>query len=128
MSAPHIVDSSGWLEYFTDGKGAAFFAPAIEDHENLLVPVVTLYEVFKKVLRERGENDALQIAAMMQAGQVIDLDSSLALDAARHPLPLADSLIYATALRHGATLWTQDEHFKDLPQVKYSPKKPSTAR
>ena len=128
MSAPHIVDSSCWLEYFTDSKGAAFFAPAIEDSENLLVPVITLYEVFKKVLRERGENDALQIAAMMQAGQVIDLDSSLVLEAARHALPLADSLIYATALRHGATLWTQDEHFKDLPQVKYSAKKPSAAR
>ena len=99
------------------------FAPAIEDAENLLVPVITIYGVFKKVLRERGENEALQIAAMMQSSQVIDLDSSLALDAARHPLPLADSLIYATALRHGAILWTQDEHFKNLPQVKYSPKR-----
>ncbi len=125
MSAAHIVDSSGWLEYFTDSKDAAFFAPAIEDAENLLVPVITIYEVFKKVLRERGENDALQIAAMMQGGQVIALDSARALDAARYPLPLADSLIYATALRHGATLWTQDEHFKGLPNVKYSLKKPS---
>ena len=128
MSTAHIVDSSGWLEYFTDGKGAAFFAPAIEDTGNLLVPVITIYEVFKKVLRERGENDALQIAAMMQSGQVIELDSALALDAARYPLPLADSLIYATARRHGAILWTQDEDFKDLPGVKYSPKKASPTR
>lgn len=128
MSATRIVDSSGWLEYVTDGKGAAFSALAIEDSENLLVPVITIYGVFKKVVRDRGENDALQIAAMMQSGQVIDLDASLALDAARHPLPHADSLIYATALRHGATLWTQDEHFKDLPRVKYSPKKTSVAR
>ena len=90
------------------------------------MPVLTLYEVFKKVLRERGENDALQIASMMQTGQIIDVDGSLTLAAARHPLPLADSLIYATALRHGATLWTQDEHFKDLPQVRYFPKPPPT--
>ena len=124
----NVVDSSGWLEYFTDRKTAAFFAPAIEDTEKLLVPVVTIYEVFKKVLRERGENAALQIAAMMQSGQVIALDSTLALDAARHPLPLAGSIIYATALRHGAILWTQDEHFKDLPQVKYSAKRSPTSR
>ena len=128
MSTKNVVDSSGWLEYLTDGKTAAFFAPAIEDTEKLLVPVITIYEVFKKVLRERGENAALQIAAMMQSGQVIALDSTLALDAARHPLPLADSIIYATALRHGAILWTQDERFKDLPQVKYSAKRSPTSR
>ena len=123
MSQTNIVDSSGWLEYLADSKSAAFFSPAIEDTEHLLVPVITIYEVFKKVLRERGENEALQVASMMQSGQVIDLDSALALDAARYPLPLADSLIYATALRHVATLWTQDEHFKDLPGVKYYVKK-----
>lgn len=126
MSATHVVDSSGWLEYLADSKSAGFFAPAIEDTDHLLVPVITIYEVFKKVLRERGENEALQVASMMQGGQVIELDSALALDAARHPLPLADSLIYATALRHRATLWTQDEHFKDLPGVKYLAKKAPT--
>lgn len=124
MSAPNVVDSSGWLEYFADSDRADFFAPAIEDTEHLLVPMISIYEVFKKVLRERGENDALQVASLMQAGRVIDLDGELALEAARHALPLADSLIYATSLRHGATLWTQDEHFKDLPQVRYYPKKP----
>ncbi len=123
MSDSNVVDSSGWLEYLADSKSAAFFAPAIEDTENLVVPVITIYEVFKKVLRERGENEALQVASMMQSGQVIEVDSALALDAARYPLPLADSLIYATALRHGATLWTQDEHFKDLPGVRYLAKK-----
>lgn len=128
MSAPNIVDSSGWLEYLTGSDRAALFAPAVENSRNLLVPVITVYEVFKKVLRERGENDALQIASLMQAGAVIDLDTSLALDAARHPLPLADALIYATALRHGATLWTQDEHFKDLPQVRYFAKAPAARR
>lgn len=125
MSATNVVDSSGWLEYLTDSDRAPLFAAAIEDTGNLLVPVVSLYEVFKKVLRERGENDALQVASMMQAGRLIDLDGALALEAARHPLPLADSLIYATARRHEATLWTQDEHFKDLPNVRYFPKPPT---
>lgn len=124
MSAANVVDSSGWLEYFTDSDRADLFAPAIEDTEHLLVPVISIYEVFKKVLRERGEDDALQVASLMQAGRVVDLDGELVLEAARHSLPLADSLIYATALRHGAILWTQDEHFKDLPEVRYFPKKP----
>ncbi|WP_202634298.1 type II toxin-antitoxin system VapC family toxin [Rugosibacter aromaticivorans] len=126
MTIANVVDSSGWLEYFTDSGRASLFAPAIEDAENLMIPVITIYEVCKKVLRERGENDALQIASMMQTGQVIDLDSALALEAMRYPLPMADSLIYATAMRHGATLWTQDEHFKDLPQVRFFPKNPAT--
>ena len=122
MSAVQVVDSSGWLEYFADTDQAGHFAPAIEDSANLLVPVITLYEVFKKVLRERGENDALQIASMMQTGRMVELDCSLAMEAARHSLPLADSLIYATAMRFNATLWTQDEHFKGLPRVRFFPK------
>ena len=125
MSTANIVDSSGWLEYFTDSDRASLFAAAIEDTENLFVPVISIYEVFKKVLRERGEDDALQIASMMQVGQLIDLDCALALEAARHPLPLADSIIYATAMRNEATLWTQDEHFKDLPKVRYFPRPPT---
>lgn len=119
MSIPNVVDSSGWLEYFADTDRAHHFAPALEDSGNLIVPVISIYEVFKKVLRERGEDAAIQIAAMMQGGEVVDLDSGLALEAARLPLPLADSLIYAAAMRRGAILWTQDEHFKDLPGVRY---------
>jgi predicted nucleic acid-binding protein len=122
VSTANVVDSSGWLEYFTDSDRASLFAPAIEDTGNLFVPVISIYEVFKKVLRERGEDAALQIAAMMQVGQVIDVDCALALDAARHPLPLAGSIIYAATMRHEATLWTQDEHFKDLPNVRYFPR------
>jgi predicted nucleic acid-binding protein len=122
VSAANVVDSSGWLEYFTDSEHASLFAPAIEDAENLFVPVISIYEVFKKVLRERGEDDALQVASMMQGGQLIDLDCALALEAARHPLPLAGSIIYATAMRHEAILWTQDEHFKDLPNVRFFPR------
>ncbi|MEO8351217.1 MAG: type II toxin-antitoxin system VapC family toxin [Chthoniobacteraceae bacterium] len=113
--------SSGWLEYFTDSDRAPLFAAAIEDAENLIVPAISIYEVFKKVLRERGEDDALQVASMIQGGQLIDLDGALALEAARHPPPLAESIIYATAIRHEATLWTQEEHFKDLPKVRYFP-------
>ena len=127
MSTANVVDSSGWLEYFTDSNRAPLFASAIEDAENLFVPVISIYEVFKKVLRERGEDDAFQVASMMQSGQLIDLDCALALEAARHPLPLADSIIYATALRHEATFWTQDEHFKDLPHVRYFPRQPTVS-
>lgn len=127
MRTANVVDSSGWLEYFTDSERAPLFASAIEDAENLFVPIISIYEVFKKVLRERGEDDALQVASMMRGGQLIDLDCALALEAARHPLPLADSIIYATAMRHEATLWTQDEHFKDLPNVRYLPRRPTAS-
>jgi toxin FitB len=127
VSKANVVDSSGWLEYFADTDRASLFAAAIEDSENLFVPVISIYEVFKKVLRERGEDDALQVASMMQTGQVIDLDSALALEAARHPLPLADSIIYAAAMRHEATVWTQDEHFKDLPKVRFFPRQPAAS-
>jgi predicted nucleic acid-binding protein len=122
VSAANVVDSSGWLEYFAGSTRANLFAASIEDTPNLLVPVISIYEVFKKVLRERGENEALQIASVMQSGRVIDLDTAIAMEAARYPLPLADSIIYATAILHSATLWTQDEHLRELPQVRYFPK------
>jgi predicted nucleic acid-binding protein len=122
VSQLYVVDSSAWLEYFADTERADLFEEVLAAPENLVVPVITIYEVFKKVLRECGENQALQIASQMQAGTVVDLTSSLALEAARHPLPLADSLIYATTIRWNAELWTQDEHFKDLPNVRYFPK------
>ncbi|MES2706856.1 MAG: type II toxin-antitoxin system VapC family toxin [Verrucomicrobiota bacterium] len=126
MSSSNVVDSSAWLEYLTGSDRAGLFAAAIEDEENLVVPVITIYEVFKKVLRERGENEALQAASVMRSGQVVDLDGSLALEAAHHALPLADSLIYATTLRYGATLWTQDEHFKKFANVRYFSKSASS--
>ena len=119
----NVVDSSGWLEYFAGGSNAAFFAPPIEKTRELLVPVLCLYEVFKRVLVQRGEHDALQTAALMQQGRVVLLDPPLALDAARlgrdHGLPLADSIILATARAFDAVLWTQDADFKGLPQVRY---------
>lgn len=119
MSTLNVVDSSGWLEYFVDSERATLFAPAIEDTENLIVPVISIYEVFKKVLRDRGEDDALQVASVMQNGRVIDLDLSISLEAARYQLPLADSIIYATAMRFASTLWTQNEHFEKLSNVRF---------
>ena len=119
MSALNVVDSSGWLEYFADSERAAFFAPAIEEIDRLLVPAISIYEVFKEVFREHGEDAAIQLASMMQSGTVVDLDSTLAMEAGRYPLPLAASLIYATAVQHGAILWTQDKHFRDLPGARF---------
>ncbi|HSV47693.1 MAG TPA: type II toxin-antitoxin system VapC family toxin [Ramlibacter sp.] len=115
----NVVDSSAWLEYFFDTPLAPPFAAAIEDTQRLVVPVITLYEVFKKVMRDHGEDAALQVAAQMQQGELVPVDDGLALEAAKLALPLADSLIYATALRYKATLWTQDQHFADLPSVRY---------
>lgn len=123
----NIVDSSGWLEYFADGSNADFFAPAIEDTKNLLVPVICLYEVFKKILQQSGVNEAQLHVSDMKQGKIIEIDESLALSAAKLSadlkLPMADSLILATARANDATLWTQDEHFKDIDGVKYIEKK-----
>lgn len=118
-AALHVVDSSAWLEYLAGSERATLFAEPIERPTSLVVPVITLYEVFKKVLRERGEHLALRIAAHMQQGRVVPVDAALALKAATLDLPLADSLIYATAQAHGATLWTQDAHFRGLPGVRF---------
>lgn len=119
----NVVDSSGWLEYFADGPNAEFFAEAIENVEELIVPVISLYEVFKRVYQQRGENEALQAVAVMMQGQVVELTSSLALDAAKMSidlqLPLADSLILTTARAHGALLWTQDADFEGIENVKF---------
>jgi predicted nucleic acid-binding protein len=119
----NVVDSCAWLEYFADGPNASFFAPAIEDQDRLLVPSITIFEVFKKVLQQRGEKEALEKAAMMAMGRVVDLDSMIALLAAKisveTQMPLADSVILATARAHRATVWTEDEHFKAIPGVKY---------
>jgi predicted nucleic acid-binding protein len=123
VSTLNVVDSSGWLEYFAGSTRARRFAPAIEAPDRLIVPVVVLYEVVKKVRRERGEAAALEAAGVLRSGRLVDVDIATALDAAQLDLPLADSLIYAIARRAGATLWTQDEDFASLQGVKYFPKK-----
>jgi predicted nucleic acid-binding protein len=123
----NLVDSSGWLEYFGDASNADFFAPAIEDVPNLLVPTICILEVFRRVLQQRDEKAALQVAAIMQQGHVVDMDSAVALYAASVgvdlKLPLADSVILATARMHNATIWTQDEDFKGLEGVRYVSKR-----
>ena len=123
MTALNVVDSSGWLEYFAGSTRARLFAPAIEAPDRLLVPVLVLYEVVKKIRRERGDHAALEAAAVLRSGQIVDIDIATALDATQLDLPMADSLIYATARRSGATLWTQDEDFASLRGVRYFPKK-----
>lgn len=123
QTRPNVVDSSAWLEYFADGAGATHFASVIESVGQLVVPAVCLLEVFKVVLRQRGESDALQAVALMQQGTVVDLDASLALAAAKagieHKLPLADSIVYATAQSVVGVVWTQDDDFEGLPDVEY---------
>jgi predicted nucleic acid-binding protein len=119
----NVVDSSGWLEYLADGANADFFAPAIENTARLVVPTISLLEVFERVLQQRSENEALQAVALMQQGEVVALDAGLALSAARlgHELklPLADSVILATAREYEAAVWTQDSDFEGLEDVKY---------
>ncbi len=123
----NVVDSSGWLEYFAEGSNANFFAPAIEDTKKLLVPVICIYEVFKRIRQQSGINAAQQHISDMKLGKIIELDESLALSAAKLSadlkLPMADSLVLATTRANNAILWTQDEHFKDFDDVKYIEKK-----
>jgi predicted nucleic acid-binding protein len=125
----NVVDSSAWLEYLADGPNASFFAPAIEAVDELLVPAVVVYEVFRRVLQQRGEDAALQAVALLHQGEIVDVDSALALFAARlgaeHKLPLADSLVYAAARLRGALLWTQDSDFKELAEVRFRTKRGS---
>lgn len=122
----NLVDSSGWLEYFTNGPNAHFFTPPIENSSNLIIPAICIYEVFKIILHRRDEDTALQAIAHMEEGEIIDMTSSIAVSAAKlsHDLkfPMADSIILATAKAYNATIWTQDADFKDLPQVQYKAK------
>jgi toxin FitB len=123
----NVVDSSGWLEYLADGPNADFFAKSILATADLVVPTLSLYEVFKRVLQQRGDNDALQAVALMQQGTLVELSASLALSAARISLndkiPMADSIMLATARACGATLWSQDSDFENIAGVRYIMKK-----
>jgi toxin FitB len=119
----NIVDSSGWLEYFADGPNAAFFSGPLQETEELIVPTITIYEVFKAVLRQRDESDALQAVALMQQGSVVELTASISILSAKtsieHRLPMADSIVLATARIYEAVVWTQDSAFKDIEGVRY---------
>lgn len=122
----NLVDSCGWLEYFADGSTADFYAAAIEDTGSLIVPTICLAEVFKRVLQQQGEDAALQAAAVMHQGLIVPLDAGLALRAAiignELKLPLADSVILATARTYHGVIWTQDSHFKGIEGVRYTEK------
>jgi toxin FitB len=123
----NIVDSSGWLAYFADEPNAMHFLTPLNDSTSLVVPTLTIYEVFKVILRESSENDALQAVAAMRKGTVVDLTAPLAIAASKlsveHNLPMADSIILATAKEFNAILWTQDSDFINISDVKYFPKK-----
>ena len=122
----NVVDSSAWLAYFADEGNAEPFAVPLVATDQLVVPAIVIHEVMKVALRESGEDAALQVYAAMGKGRVVDLDSRLAVAAARlsllHGLPTADSIILATARAHQATLWTQDVHFEAMPDARYFPK------
>ena len=124
----NVVDSSAWLEYFADGPNASFFAGPVEDTDSLVVPSISLFEVFKRVLQHSDESAALQAVAVMQQGTVVDLGAAIAVNAARLSvdlrLPLADSVILATAREYGAELWTQDAEFKGIEGVQYRKRRP----
>lgn len=119
----NLVDSSGWLEYFTDGKNAKFFAPVIENSSELIVSVINLYEVYKKVSSEKDDESAIQVIALMQQPKVVEITSSISILAAKLSIklkiPMADSLIYATAKAYNAIVWTQDSDFENLEGIKY---------
>ncbi len=120
---PTIVDSSGWIEYFVGGPNADRFSAAIERTEDLIVPAITLTEVYRWMLREATESDALAAVTVMKQGKVIPLDDQLSILSAevgfRHKLPLADGIIYTTAKLHEADLITQDADMEGLPNVIY---------
>jgi len=119
----NIVDSCGWLEYFADALNAGRFAPAIEDTKNLIIPSICIYEVFKRVYQQRGEDAALQAVSVMCQGEVVVVDDVLALSAAKfsieYKLPMADSIIFAVSRQMKAKLWTQDDDFKHIQEVNY---------
>lgn len=118
-----VVDTSGWLEFFAGTTRAKYFEKAIADSKNLLVPSICIYEVFKKILAELGEDDAIRAVAHMRMAKIIEVDFEIAVLAAKiskeNKIPMADSLIYACCRKHQATLYTQDEDFINLPDVKY---------
>lgn len=119
----NVVDSSAWLEYFADGPNAGEFATAVSETERLIVPAVTLFEVFKRIRIQRDLDAALYAVAQMQRGRVVDLDAHLAIAAAElsaeSGLPVTDSVVLATARAAGAVLWTQDAGLAGMDAVEY---------
>jgi predicted nucleic acid-binding protein len=123
----NLVDSSAWLEYFADGPNAAFFAPAIEKSSDLLVPTIVVFEVYKRIREQRDQRAALEAVSALQQGRIIDLTVTLAIAAGGishfEKLPMADSIIIATARAENAVIWTQDADFEKIKQVRFRAKK-----
>ena len=119
----NLVDSSAWLEYLTDGPNASYFSPVLEQPAKLIIPVICVFEVFKKVLKEKGIDAAIEVVALMQQGEVVHLDAKLSMEAAKlsleFKLHMADSIILATARAFGAVIWTQDADFEKIDGVKF---------
>ncbi|MFA5843505.1 MAG: type II toxin-antitoxin system VapC family toxin [Coriobacteriia bacterium] len=119
----NVVDSSAWLEYFGDGPNASEFSGAIEAPDEMVVPSLTLFEVFKRTCQLKGEATALEAMGVMLQGRVVELSVTLSIDAARLSLgtglAMADAIILATARAEEAVLWTQDAHFEGLANVEY---------
>lgn len=123
---PDILDSSAWIECLEEGPNTIHFGPILLKLPHLIVPTIIITEVRKVTLRERNRIAADQVTQSMRSGIIVPIDEEIAVAAADlhilHKLPLADSLIYAITLARDATLWTQDDDFKDLPNVRYFPK------
>lgn len=119
----NLVDSSGWIEYFTDDTNAKHFTPIIENTGDLIVSVINIYEVYKKILQKTDENYALTAIALMQQAKVLNVTSQVSIEAARfnikYKIPMADSIIYVTGLLNNAIVWTQDYDFINLPNVNF---------
>ncbi len=123
----HIVDTCGWIEWLTDGALAESYAPYLADSDNLVVPALMQFELYKWCLREKDEAAALDVIGLTEACRVRPLDTRIALSAAdlsaRHKLAMADAIVYATALSVDGKLLTSDAHFKGLPEVLFWQKK-----
>ena len=123
----NVVDSSGWLAYFAGSTNANNFAPVVQATDTLVVPTVCMYEVFKRLLAQRGEEDALQAIGIMSLGIVADLTREIAVNAAaissKLKIAMADSIVLATAQAYKATLWTLDADFEGINGVQYIERK-----
>lgn len=122
----NVVDSCGWLEYLADGPNAGFFEAALTDEERLVVPAITLFEVARVLIRQRGTAAAETALGFMARGRVVHPDLAASLRAAQaavqHRLAMADALIWQTAADHAAVLWTQDADLSAAPGVRFQPR------
>ena len=123
-----VVDSSGWIEFFTDGRLADDYASRLRKLSTIVTPVIVIYEVYKRLKRELSEDDAVTAVSAMQRSQVVAIDQEIALTAAdlslEHGLAMADALVLATARKFNAELVTSDRDFDGMTGVTYLPKRP----